>query len=58
MKMTDFFLAELEREAAGTRRVLERVPDGRNDWKPNAAWLSGGPRGNYAFLDRLHDQSG
>jgi uncharacterized damage-inducible protein DinB len=36
MKMTDFFLAELEREAAGTRRVLERVPDGRNDWKPHA----------------------
>jgi uncharacterized damage-inducible protein DinB len=36
MKMTDFFLAELEREAAGTRRVLERVPEGRNDWKPHA----------------------
>jgi uncharacterized damage-inducible protein DinB len=36
MKITDFFLAELEREAAGTRRVLERVPEGRNDWKPHA----------------------
>ncbi|MGH9401006.1 MAG: DinB family protein [Terriglobia bacterium] len=35
MKMTDLFLAELEREAAGTRRVLERVPEGRNDWKPH-----------------------
>jgi len=29
------FLAELEREAAGTRRTLERVPEGRNDWKPH-----------------------
>ena len=28
-------LAELEREAAGTRRALERVPEGRNDWKPH-----------------------
>jgi uncharacterized damage-inducible protein DinB len=35
MKMTDLFLAKLEREAAGTRRVLERVPEGRNDWKPH-----------------------
>jgi hypothetical protein len=35
MKMTDLFLAELEQEAAATRRVLERVPDGRYDWKPH-----------------------
>lgn len=35
MKMTELFLAELEREASGTRRVLERVPEGRNDWKPH-----------------------
>jgi uncharacterized damage-inducible protein DinB len=35
MKMTDLFLAELEREAAATRRTLERVPDGRYDWKPH-----------------------
>jgi len=35
MKMTDLFLAELEREAAVTRRVVERVPDGRYDWKPH-----------------------
>ena len=36
MKMTELFLSELEREAAGTRRTLERVPEGRNDWKPHA----------------------
>ncbi len=35
MKMTDLFLAELEREAAITRRALERVPEGRYDWKPH-----------------------
>ena len=35
MKLTDFFLAELEREAAITRRALQRVPEGRNDWKPH-----------------------
>ena len=35
MKMNEFFLAQLEREAPGTRRALERVPEGRNDWKPN-----------------------
>src|SRR6266540_4777485 len=33
--MTDLFLAQLEREAAVSRRVLERVPDGRRDWKPH-----------------------
>ena len=34
-KLTDLFLADLEREAKGTRRVLERVPDGRADWRPH-----------------------
>ncbi len=33
--ITELLLAELEREAAGTRRTLERVPEGRNDWKPH-----------------------
>jgi uncharacterized damage-inducible protein DinB len=35
MKLTDLFLDELEREAPATRRTLERVPEGRNDWKPH-----------------------
>jgi uncharacterized damage-inducible protein DinB len=35
MKLTDLFAAELERESAGTRRALERVPDHRGDWKPH-----------------------
>ena len=33
--MTELFLAQLEREAKVSRRVLERVPDGRRDWKPH-----------------------
>jgi hypothetical protein len=35
MNLTDLFLAELEREAANTRRTLERVPEGRYEWKPH-----------------------
>ena len=35
MKMTDFFSAQLEREAELSRRTLERVPEGRPDWKPH-----------------------
>ena len=35
MNLTDLFLGELEREAAATRRTLERVPEGRYDWKPH-----------------------
>jgi len=34
-KIAELLLAELEREAAGTRRALERVPEGRDDWKPH-----------------------
>ena len=35
MKLTDLFLAQLEREASLTRLALERVPEGHNDWKPH-----------------------
>jgi uncharacterized damage-inducible protein DinB len=35
MRMTEWFLAELESEAAKTRRVLEQVPEGKRDWKPH-----------------------
>ncbi|HXY40303.1 MAG TPA: DinB family protein [Vicinamibacteria bacterium] len=35
MKLADLFKAQLEREAAVSRRVLERVPEGRQDWKPH-----------------------
>lgn len=35
MKLTELLAAELERESALSRRVLERVPEGKNDWKPH-----------------------
>lgn len=35
MKMSEMLLAQLEREAPGTRKALERVPEGKNDWKPH-----------------------
>jgi uncharacterized damage-inducible protein DinB len=35
MNLTELFLAEVDREAVRTRRTLERVPPGRDDWKPH-----------------------
>jgi uncharacterized damage-inducible protein DinB len=35
MEMTKFFTDQLEREVAASCKVLERVPEGRNDWKPH-----------------------
>lgn len=35
MKITELLLAEFEREAEGIRKTLERVPEGKNDWKPH-----------------------
>ena len=35
MKLTQLFLDELVREAPRTRRAVERVPIGRDDWKPH-----------------------
>jgi uncharacterized damage-inducible protein DinB len=35
MKLTDLFIAELDREAPKSRKALERVPEGKADWKPH-----------------------
>ena len=35
MNIPEFFAAQLEREAVVSRRSLERVPEGRPDWKPH-----------------------
>ena len=35
LKMTELFLNELKHEAAGTRKALERVPEGHYDWRPH-----------------------
>ena len=31
----ELMLAEFDREMVGTRRSLERVPEGQNEWKPH-----------------------
>lgn len=35
MAITDLLLPEFDEEMAATRRVLERVPDGKSAWKPH-----------------------
>ena len=35
IELKSFFLQQLEREAAANRKVLERVPQGKNSWKPH-----------------------
>lgn len=35
MKLNQLFLEQLEVEAKSTRKALERVPEGKNDWKPH-----------------------
>jgi hypothetical protein len=32
MRLRDFFLAQLGREAVSTRKAIERVPEGQNRW--------------------------
>jgi len=47
MKLTDLFLAELDREGPRTRHAVERVPAGHDDWKPHAKSM---PLGRLAGL--------
>lgn len=35
MKLSELLLADLEREAERSRRALEQVPEGKDDWKPH-----------------------
>ncbi len=35
VQLKDLFLETLEREAPATRKTLERVPEGANDWAPH-----------------------
>src|SRR5262245_40426153 len=35
MTLTEMFVSELDREAPRTRRTLEHLPTGRDDWKPH-----------------------
>lgn len=35
MNVTDLLLAQLDREIDATRKMVERVPEGKDDWKPH-----------------------
>jgi uncharacterized damage-inducible protein DinB len=35
MQLAELFLDQLAKESDPTRRILERVPEGRNDWRPH-----------------------
>src|SRR5947207_14681794 len=35
MKLTEFFLNEMEREVERSRKALEQVPEGKYNWKPH-----------------------
>lgn len=39
-QLAQLLLAELDRESAGIRKTLERVPEGKNDWKPHEKSMS------------------
>jgi hypothetical protein len=47
MTMTEWFRAQLAAEAVRTRRALERVPEGREDWTPHERSM---PFGRLAML--------
>jgi uncharacterized damage-inducible protein DinB len=47
MTMTELFLAQLNDEAPRTERTLERVPEGRDEWKPHDKSM---PLGRLAVL--------
>ncbi len=36
MELKKFFLEQLEREGVASRKAIERVPEGKNAWKPHA----------------------
>jgi uncharacterized damage-inducible protein DinB len=35
MELTRYFLEQLDRQAEASRKVIERVPEGQNAWKPH-----------------------
>jgi uncharacterized damage-inducible protein DinB len=46
-RTSDLFIAQLDAEAGRTRRALERIPAGRDDWKPHEKSM---PLGRLAML--------
>ena len=51
MGLREFFLWQLEHEAATSRKVIERVPEGRNSWKPHRRSMELGLPGGVGSVD-------
>jgi uncharacterized damage-inducible protein DinB len=47
MQLKETLLAQIERESAGSRKALEAVPEGKNDWRPHPKSM---PLGSLAAL--------
>ena len=47
MKWSDALVAELDNEIATTRKLLERIPDEKFDWKPHEKSMSAGKLGSH-----------
>jgi len=47
MSLAKGLLAELDQECAMTRKVLDRLPDGKFDWKPHPRSMSLGELGSH-----------
>ena len=47
MELQKFYLGQLNREAEASRKAIDRVPEGKNDWKPHEKSM---PLGNLAAL--------
>jgi len=56
MKISESFLPEFDQEMANTRKVLERVPLNKSDWKPHAKSSSFGALA--AHLANMPDWAG
>ncbi len=56
MKISETLLPEFDQEMANTRKTLERVPEGKGDWKPHAKSMT--LAGLSAHLANMADWAG
>jgi hypothetical protein len=61
MKLSELLLAQVEREIPATRKVVERVPEGKADWKPHPksmplGYLSSLVAGMFGWITMMIEQ--